>query len=102
VPAREGAKDREHVFALTKLLVVVNLDSGSTVATLPVGAGTDSAAFDPTRKLIFSSNGREGTLSIIQEADPQTYLPLPSVKTAVSARTMDIDPGVGKDLSGSR
>jgi DNA-binding beta-propeller fold protein YncE len=78
------------------VLVVVNLDSGATVATLPIGAGTDSAAFDPNRKLIFSANGRDGTLSILQEKDPQTFVPLATVKTAVSARTMDIDPASGR------
>jgi DNA-binding beta-propeller fold protein YncE len=74
----------------------VNLDSGATVATLPIGAGTDSAAFDPRRKLIFSANGRDGTLSVIEEKDPQSFLALPSVKTTVSARTMDIDPVSGR------
>jgi DNA-binding beta-propeller fold protein YncE len=81
---------------VNKVLVVVNLDSGATVATLPIGAGTDGAAFDPKRKLIFSSNGRDGTLSIIQEKDPQTFVPFATVKTAVSARTMDIDPASGR------
>jgi DNA-binding beta-propeller fold protein YncE len=81
---------------VNKVLVVVNLDSGATVATLPIGAGTDSAAFDPNRKLIFSSNGRDGTLSILQEKDAQTFVPLATVKTVVSARTMDIDPASGR------
>ena len=81
---------------VNQVLVVVNLDSGATVATLPIGAGTDSAAFDPKRKLIFSANGRDGTLSVIEEKDPQSFLALPSVKTTVSARTMDIDPVSGR------
>ena len=81
---------------VNKLLVVVNLDSGATVATLPIGAGTDSAAFDPKRKLIFSSNGRDGTLSIIQEQDAQTFSTLGDLKTQVSARTMAIDPNSGR------
>jgi YVTN family beta-propeller protein len=81
---------------VNKVLVVVNLDSGATVATLPIGAGTDAAAFDPTRKLIFSSNGRDGTLSILQEKDPQTFVPIATVKTAVSAKTMAIDPLSGR------
>jgi len=66
------------------------------VATLPIGSGTDSAAFDPKRKLIFSANGRDGTLSIIQELDPQTFVSLGTLKTAVTARTMAIDPGSGR------
>jgi len=34
---------------------------------------SDAAAFDPKRKLVFSSNGQDGTLSIIQEKVAQTF-----------------------------
>ena len=81
---------------MNKVLVVVNIDSGATVASLPIGAGTDAAAFDPRRKLIFSSNGRDGTLSVIEEKDPQTYVSVATVTTMVSARTMDLDPQSGR------
>lgn len=77
-------------------LVVVNADSGATVATLPIGQGTDAAAFDATRKLIFSSNGMDGTLSIIREVDANTFVPAGTVKTALSARTMSVDPLSGR------
>jgi YVTN family beta-propeller protein len=72
-------------------LVVVNADSGVTVAALPIGQGTDAAAFDPTRKLIFSSNGMDGTLSVIREVDANTFVPAGTVNTALSARTMSVD-----------
>ena len=94
--AIDNAGRRLFSSCVNKVLVVLNLDSGTTVATLPIGAGSDSAAFDPTRKRVFSSNGRDGTLSILQEKDPQTFEPLATVKTAVSARTMDIDPASGR------
>lgn len=81
---------------VNNVLVVLNIDSGALVATLPIGAGTDAAAFDPHRKLIFSSNGRDGTLSVIEEKDPQSYVPVATVKTLVSARTMDLDPQSGR------
>ena len=77
-------------------LVVVNADTGATVATLPIGHGTDAAAFDPTRKLIFSSNGMDGTLSIIREVDANTFVPAGTVETALSARTMSVDPVSGR------
>lgn len=77
-------------------LVVVNADSGATVAALPIGLGTDAAAFDPTRKLIFSSNGMDGTLSVIREVDANTFVPAGSVNTALSARTMSVDPVSGR------
>jgi YVTN family beta-propeller protein len=77
-------------------LVVVNADTGATVATLPIGRGTDAAAFDPIRKLIFSSNGLDGTLSIIREVSADTFVPAGTVKTALSARTMSVDPQSGR------
>lgn len=77
-------------------LVVVNADSGATVATLPIGQGSDAAAFDPTRKLIFSSNGGDGTLSVIREVDANTFMPAATIRTALSARTMSLDPASGR------
>jgi hypothetical protein len=62
--------------------------------TLPIGKGTDSAAFDPARKLAFSSN-RDGTLTIIQETDPEHFSVLGNVLTESGARTMAIDPVIG-------
>jgi len=81
---------------VNNVLVVVDTNTGDTVATLPIGSGTDAAAFDPKRKLIFSSNGRDGTLSIILEKDANTFVSLGDIKTAVTARTMALDPDTGR------
>ncbi len=77
-------------------LVVVNADTGATVATLPIGQGTDAAAFDPTRKLVFSSNGMDGTISVIREVDANTLVAAATIKTALSGRTMSVDPVSGR------
>jgi DNA-binding beta-propeller fold protein YncE len=77
-------------------LVVVNTDSGATVATLPIGAGTDAAAFDSTRKLIFSSNGIDGTISVIREVNAETFVAAGTIKTQSSARTMSVDSRSGR------
>jgi DNA-binding beta-propeller fold protein YncE len=77
-------------------LVVVNADTGATVASLTIGRGTDGAAFDPTRKLIFSSNGMDGTVSVIREVDANTFISAGMIKTALSARTMSVDPVSGR------
>jgi YVTN family beta-propeller protein len=77
-------------------LVIVNADTGGTVATVPIGQGTDGAAFDPTRKLIFSSNGMDGTVSVIREVGADTFVPAATIKTALSARTMSVDPVSGR------
>ncbi len=75
-------------------LAVVNTSTGQEVALLPIGKGSDSAAFDAKRHLIFSANS-SGTLSIIRETDPDHYTALPSVKTRLGARTMAVDEATG-------
>ena len=73
------------------VLAVVDADTGALVTTLPIGQGTDGAAFDPKRRLIFSSNGKDGTLSIIEERDANTFVSRGEIKTALTGRTMTID-----------
>ena len=94
--AMDTVHHRLFVSCVNSVLTVVNSDSGAVVASVPIGSGTDAAAFDPKRLLIFSSNGKDGTLSIIQEQDPQTFVALEPVKTTVSARTMSLDPQTGR------
>ena len=77
------------------MLVVVNADTGGTVATLPIGTRSDAAAFDPKRKLIFSSNG-DGTLSVIEEKNANTFVTVAGVATMPGARTMAVDPESGR------
>ena len=77
------------------VLVVVDEDTGATVATLPIGTRSDAAAFDPKRKLIFSSNG-DGTLSVIGEKDANSFVTVASVATKQGARTMAVDPESGR------
>ncbi len=77
------------------VLVVVNADTGGTVATSPIGTRSDAAAFDPKRKLIFSSNG-DGTLSVIEEKNANTFVTVAGVATMPGARTMAVDPESGR------
>lgn len=94
--AIDAATHRLFSSCVNNVLVVINTDTGATVATLPIGSGTDAAAFDPKRKLIFSSNGRDGTLSVILEKDANTFVSLGDIKTSITARTMAIDPDTGR------
>jgi DNA-binding beta-propeller fold protein YncE len=93
--AIDVAHHRLFASCVNSVLTVVNTDTGNVVATVPIGQGTDAAAFDPVRGRMFSSNGRDGTITVIQEKDPDTYVPLGTVATAVSARTMGLDPSTG-------
>lgn len=72
------------------MLVVMNSTNGKIITTLPIGKGTDAAAFDAEKGLAFTSNG-EGTISVIQEESPDKFAVIDTVKTEPGARTMTLD-----------
>lgn len=74
-----------------KIMAVVDADSGKVITTVPTGAGTDAAGFDPERKLAFASNGRDATLTVVHEESADKYAVVENVKTERGARTMALD-----------
>jgi len=88
------AMDRKHrrLFSVcgNKLMAVVNADNGKVITTLPIGAGTDAAGFDPETGFAFSSNG-EGTLTVVHEDSAEKFTVVDNVPTQVRARTMALD-----------
>ena len=77
-------------------MTVLNADNGEVVASLAIGRGTDGAGYDPIRKRAFSSNGLDGTISVIAEKDPQNFAVVETVKTGITGRTMDVDQKSGR------
>ncbi len=75
----------------SKVMAVVNADSGKVITSLPIGDHVDATAFDSETKLIFNSNG-EGTISVIRQDSPDTYSAVETVKTLPRAKTMALDP----------
>jgi hypothetical protein len=61
------------------------------VADVPIGEHPDAAAFDPELGLVFSSNG-DGTLTVVEELDPDHYRVAATLPTQKSARTLALDP----------
>ena len=74
----------------SKVMAVVDADSGKVITTVAIGDHVDASAFDPESKLIFNSNG-EGTISIIHEDSPDTYSVVQTVKTLPRAKTLALD-----------
>ncbi len=71
--------------------VVTDARSGRHVAEIPIGRGPDAAAYDAGRALLFSSNGQDGTLTVIRQEDPDHYSVIANLRTQKSARTMALD-----------
>ena len=73
-----------------RLLVILDLNSGRLISSVPIGPGPDDSAYDPETRLIYTSNG-DGTVSVIQQESPDRYSVLETVKTAPGARNMTLD-----------
>lgn len=89
--AMDQANRRLFLGCRSKVMAVVDADSGKVITTLPIGDHVDATAFDPETKLIFNSNG-EGTISVIHEDSADTYSAVETVKTLPRAKTMALDP----------
>jgi DNA-binding beta-propeller fold protein YncE len=83
---------RRRAFAAcgNKVLAVVDVDSGKSVASVPIGAGSDGAEFDAPTRTVFSANG-EGSLSLIREVDADHFETLQTLATQRGARTLTLD-----------
>ena len=89
--AMDRVNRRLFVGCRSKIMAVLDADSGKVITTLPIGDHVDATAFDPERKLIFNSNG-EGTITVIHQDSPDEYSVVETVKTASRAKTMALDP----------
>jgi YVTN family beta-propeller protein len=89
--AIDRANHRLFLGCRSKVMAVVNADTGKVVTTVPIGDHVDATAYDPETKTIFNSNG-EGTITVIRQDSPDTYSVVETVKTLPRAKTMALDP----------
>jgi YVTN family beta-propeller protein len=75
----------------SKVMAVVNADTGRVITTLPIGDHVDATTFDPESRLVFNSNG-EGTITVVREDGPDKYSVVENVRTVPNAKTMALDP----------
>jgi DNA-binding beta-propeller fold protein YncE len=73
-----------------KMMAVTDIASWKVIATPVIGASPDAAGFDSTLGLAFSSNGGDGTLTIVKLVNGK-YDAVDSVATELRARTMTVD-----------
>lgn len=89
--AMDAANSRLFIGCRSKVMAVMNADTGKVITTLPIGTRVDAVAFDADNKLIFCSNG-DGTISVIHQKSPDEYESVGDIKTQASAKTMALDP----------
>ncbi len=73
-----------------KLMIVLNADNGNVIAKLDIGDRVDAVVYDPGLKRIYSSNG-EGTMTVVQEVNKDTYKVLENFPTQKGAKTIALN-----------
>ena len=71
-------------------MVILNAKEGKIITALPIGQGTDGAAFDPNTMEAFSSQA-DGTLTVIKENSPTSFVVEQNVQTMRNAKTLALD-----------
>ena len=74
----------------SRVMAVVNSDTGKVIASFPIGDHVDATAFDQSTALIFNSTG-EGTVDIFHEDAPDKYSALERIPTHAGSKTMALD-----------
>lgn len=88
--AMDAATRRLFIACHNKMMIVMDADNGKIVANVPIGERVDGADFDPGLKRAYSSNG-DGTLTVIQEVNANSFTVLENVATQIGARTLAVD-----------
>jgi YVTN family beta-propeller protein len=76
-------------------MVILSADDGKIITTLPIGMNSDGARFNPATMEAFSSNV-DGTLTVIKENSPTSFVVEQTVQTMPGARTSTLDAKTGR------
>lgn len=74
-----------------RTMVITDANDGRQVARVAIDEGPDGAEFDSEKRLVFIPCGKSGTLSIVQEDDPDHFRVMQTLTTQTSARTIALD-----------
>jgi DNA-binding beta-propeller fold protein YncE len=78
------------------ILAVIDAATGRVVANPTIGRGNEVVVFDAAAHKIYTSNGFDGTLVVIDQVDADTYRLAEAATTRPYARTMALDPKTKK------
>jgi DNA-binding beta-propeller fold protein YncE len=73
-----------------QVMAILNSDDGKIITILPIGNGVDGAVFNPNTMEAFSSQ-RDGTLTVVKENSPTSFVVEQTVQTMQSAKTLTLD-----------
>lgn len=74
-----------------KLMVILDAANGKVITSLPIGEGVDGVAFDAEKERAYSSNGGDGTITVVEGKKGDNYKVLETITTQKGAKTIAID-----------
>src|ERR1019366_200646 len=80
-----------------KNMIILSATDGHILTDLPIGNGSDGATFNPATMEAFSSQG-DGTLTVIKENSPTSFVVEQTVATPARAKTLTLDTKTGHIL----
>jgi DNA-binding beta-propeller fold protein YncE len=93
--AVDPANHRLFIGCRNKILLMLDGLTGKVIASVPIGAGVDATAFDPSTRLVFCANS-DGTTTIAREDAPDKLGVVQKLQTEKNARLMALDPKTHK------
>jgi DNA-binding beta-propeller fold protein YncE len=93
--------DREHervfIGCRSGAFAAIDGNTGTVIATMPIGPGVDALEFNPANGRIYvSSGGDGGSLSVFHEDTADKYSLVEKVATEAGARTLAVDRTTGR------
>jgi hypothetical protein len=74
------------------VLAVMDATTGRVVSTTPIGRGNDIVLFDAGSRRVYTSNGIDANMVVVDQVDADTYKVAEATTTRPNARTMALDP----------
>jgi DNA-binding beta-propeller fold protein YncE len=74
-----------------RILTIVDTQTGNLIATVPIGAGVDGVVYNQASGTIFTANGWDGTLTVVQETQPGKFEVTETISTQRGARQVALD-----------
>lgn len=78
------------------VFLALDAKTGAEVGRVPIGKGIDGMAVDEVRHRIVTTNGGDSSMTIIEQAGPDSYRLLGNIQTRPQARVMQIDEASGR------
>jgi hypothetical protein len=76
------------------MMVIMNAKTGAIITSLPLAGGSDGAVFNPATMEAFSSHGN-GTMTVVKEKSPTSFVVEENLNTMNGARTITLDTKTG-------